>query len=77
MYGGKEMHKRFWWKNLTAKDRLEDPSVDRMLTLKLILKKQDRWVSTGSIWLWKERVASSCEYGNKISGFLKRGKFLN
>ena len=38
--GRGEVHTRFWWRNLRERDRLEDPSIDRII-LKWIFRKWD------------------------------------
>jgi hypothetical protein len=38
--------------------------------------KEMRWVWTAFIWLRREKVACSCEYGNEFSGFIKVGEVL-
>jgi len=51
-YGGEE---RFWWGNLRERDHLEDPGVERRITLRWNVRKWDVVVWTGSIWLRTER----------------------
>jgi hypothetical protein len=41
----------FQWGNLTKRDHLEDPGIDERIILKWILKKWDRRVWTGLMWL--------------------------
>jgi hypothetical protein len=36
-----EVHRGFWWRNVTERHRLEDPGVDERIILKLIF---DKWV---------------------------------
>lgn len=38
----REMHIRFWWKNLKVKHHLEDTGVDGRVILKWIFKKRNR-----------------------------------
>ena len=46
-----EVRTRFWWGNLRERDHLGDPGVDRRIILRLILKKWDVGIRTGSSWL--------------------------
>jgi hypothetical protein len=46
-----EAYKGFWWGNLKERDHLEDPSVDRRITLRWIYRKWDVRAWTGSISL--------------------------
>ena len=49
--GRGEMHKRFWWGNMRAREHLENVGVDGTMILRWMLKK---WVGrawTGLIWL--------------------------
>ena len=45
------MYTGFWWGNLLERDHLEDPNVDGRIILRLIFKKYDVGVWTGSSWL--------------------------
>ena len=49
--GGREMHTRFWWGDLSERDHLEDVGVDGRLMLNWIVKKWDEESWTGLIWL--------------------------
>jgi len=50
--GGRgEVSTGFWWGNLRERDHLGDPGVDRRITLRLIFRKWDVWVWTGSSWV--------------------------
>jgi hypothetical protein len=66
----------FSWEILTEKVLLEDPSVDKMIILKFILKKQDRCLWAGCIRLRIGTVIDSCKYGKKIKNFQKAEHFL-
>ena len=39
--GRGEVHTRFKWENLSERDHLEDPGLDRMIILKWIFRKWD------------------------------------
>jgi hypothetical protein len=39
---------RVWWGNLRERDQLEDPHIDGRITLRLIFKKWDVGIWTGS-----------------------------
>jgi hypothetical protein len=41
----------FWWGNLEVGDHLGDPGVDGRIILSWILRKWDKGVWTGSIWV--------------------------
>jgi hypothetical protein len=43
-----EVYTGFWWGNLKERDHLEDPGVDGRIILRLICKKWDVGVCTGS-----------------------------
>jgi len=45
------MHTGFRWRNLTERDHLEDPGIDRRIILRLIFRKWDVGVRNGWIWL--------------------------
>jgi hypothetical protein len=49
-YGG-EVYTGFRWGNLTERNHLEDPGVDRKIILRWIFRKWDVGVWTGLIWL--------------------------
>jgi len=53
MYGRGETHTGFWWGNLTESAHSEDPGVDGRIILRLIFRKWDVGVWTGSSWLRK------------------------
>jgi hypothetical protein len=42
-----ELHTGCWWENLRERDNLEDPGIDRRITLRWIFK---RWFQ----WAWAE-----------------------
>ena len=50
-YGGGEAFTGFWWGNLRERDHLGVPGVDGRLILRLIFRKWDVGVGTGSSWL--------------------------
>ena len=41
----------FWWGNLRERDDLRDPGVGGRITLRLIFRKWDVGIWTGSSWL--------------------------
>jgi hypothetical protein len=47
------------------------------IILERILRKEYRWLWTGSIWLRTSPVEDSCEHGNKPQGSTKGVKFLD
>jgi hypothetical protein len=49
--GIREMHIGFWWENLNKRHHLENLSINVWIILTLILKKQNRRVWMGFIWL--------------------------
>jgi len=52
MYGGRgEAYTRLWWGNVRERDHLEDPGIDRRITLRWIFRKWHVGAGTGSIWL--------------------------
>lgn len=72
----KEINTGFSWKNLTENDLWEDPSVDKMIILKLILQKQDTLVWAECIRQRIGAVTGSCKYGKKIRDFYNAENFL-
>jgi hypothetical protein len=45
-----EVYTRFWWRNLRERDHLGYPGVDERIILRLIFRKWDVGVWTGSSW---------------------------
>jgi hypothetical protein len=41
MYGGGELHTRFWWGNLWTREHLEDSDLDWRIILKWVFRKWD------------------------------------
>jgi len=72
-----EAYTGFWWGNLRERDHLGDAGVDGRIILRLIFRKWDVEVWTGSSWLSKGQVAGTCECGNEPSGSIKCGEFLD
>jgi hypothetical protein len=63
--------------NWREKDHLKNPGVDGRIILIWIFRKLDEGVWTVLDWLRIETGASNCECGNKTSGSIKRGEFLD
>jgi hypothetical protein len=59
------------------KDHWGDPHVDGRIILRWIFRKWNVGVWTGLSWLRIETVGGTCEYGNKPSGSIKCGEFLD
>jgi len=50
--GGRgEAYTGFWWGNLRIRDHLGDPGIDGRIIIRLIIRKWDLGVWTGSSWL--------------------------
>ena len=49
----REVHTRFWWRDLRERDHLEDLGLDGRIILKCILKKWDgkTWTRLDCLWL--------------------------
>jgi hypothetical protein len=75
--GGRGVYTGFWWRNLKERIHLIYQGVDSRIILKLIFRKWDKCVWTGSIWLRKGQVAGTCECCNESSGSKKYGEFLD
>jgi hypothetical protein len=59
------------------RDRLGDPGMDGRIILRWILWKWDVGVWTGSNWLKIGTNGGTCDCGNKFSGSIKCGEFLD
>jgi hypothetical protein len=55
---------------------LKDPCIHGRIILKWILEKWDEGHVLDQSGLGQGQVAGSCEYGNKPSGSIKCGEFL-
>jgi hypothetical protein len=66
--------KGFWWGNLRERDHVGEPSINGRIILEWILRKWGMRVRTGS---GKGQVMGTCEYGNKPSGSVKCGEFID
>jgi hypothetical protein len=51
VFGRGEVYTRFWWGNLSERDRLEDPGLDGRIVLRWIFRKWDVGAWTESSWL--------------------------
>ena len=51
VWGRGEAYTGFWWGNLRERDHMGDPDVDGRIKLRLIFRKWDVGVWTGSVWL--------------------------
>jgi hypothetical protein len=60
-YGRQVVYTGFWWREVKARDNLQDLGMDGIITIK--------W--TELILLGTRHVTSACESGNGHSGFLK------
>jgi hypothetical protein len=76
VWGTGEVHTGFWWGDIMERDYLVDLGVNGRITLKLIFKKLNGEAWTGLFWLRIGQVAGDCECGNKLSGSIKCGEFL-
>jgi hypothetical protein len=63
---------------LNGRHHSKDISIDGMIILKLILKKEGGRVWTGLIWLRIRtgEVAGCCEHGDEPSSSLNGGEFI-
>ena len=66
------MYTGFWWGNLKERDHFRDPGVDGRIILRWIFGKWD--VGHG---LNRAGSGGTSECGNKLSGSIKCGEFLN
>jgi len=73
----RDVYTGFWWRNVWERDDLEDAGVDGSIILRWIFRKWDVGVCTGSICLRIGTDSGTCECGNKPSGAMKCGEFLD
>jgi hypothetical protein len=59
-----------------GRDNVEDPDIDGRIILRLIFRKWDVGVWTGSSWLRIGTGVCNCDCGNEPSGAIKCGEFL-
>ena len=67
----------FWWGNLREGNHWGDPGVDGRIILGWIFGKWDRGHRLDLSGSGEGQVAGCCEYGNKPSGSIKYGEFLD
>jgi hypothetical protein len=51
VWGRGDVHTGYWWRNLRERDHLGNPGVDRRIIVRWILKKWNRELWIGLIWL--------------------------
>jgi hypothetical protein len=71
------VHTGFRSGDLRERDHLKDLGVDGKIILKWIFKKWDVGAWNGLICFRREIRGGACECGNKPSGSIKGGKFLD
>jgi hypothetical protein len=71
------MYKGLWWGNLRGKDYLEDPVVDGRVRLIWIVRKGVGDMDWIDLVQDRDRWLGTCECGNKLSGSIKCGEFLD
>ena len=65
--------KGVWWGDLRQRDHLEDPGIDRGITLTRIFKK----CCGGMDWIDLAQDRGFCKCGNELSGSIKHVEFLD
>jgi len=77
VWGKGEVCTGFSWGNLKERDHWGDPDVDGRTILRWIFRKWEEVVGTGWSWLRIGEVAGTCECGNRLSGSIKYGEFID
>ena len=65
-----------WWGSLRERGHWGDQGVDGSIILRWIFRKFEGVVGTGWSWLRLGQVASTCGYGEGLSGSINAGSFL-
>jgi hypothetical protein len=71
-----EAHGAFMWGNLRGNDQLENPDIDSRIILERIFKKSVEMAWTQLMWIWTGTRGGTCRSGDKPSGSIKFGEFL-
>jgi hypothetical protein len=63
--------------NLRERDQWGDPDVDGRIILRWIFRKWEGLWGLDGVGSGQRQVAGTCDYGNELSGSIKRGEFLD
>jgi len=77
LWGRGEVCTGFWWGNVRERNHCGDLDPDGRIILRWIFSKWDVGVWIGSSWLRIGTGVGRYDYGNKPSGSIKRGEFLD